>query len=103
MTEAQFYNTTPRTFQNILTGRRRKEEADYKDAWERTRLMVVASLMPHLGKGANKSIQKIWPLPWDGENGKVQKVIDPKEASKKAQEFWDKLDKKKNSDVEQSG
>lgn len=95
LSEMEFYGTTPRTFQNILTGRRRKEEADYKDAWERTRLMVVSSLMPHLGKGANRSIQKIYPLPWDKENGKTQKQIDPKAAAEASKSFWDRIDKKK--------
>ena len=95
LSEMEFYALTPRTFANLLKGRRKKEEVAFKDRWEQTRLIVVSSLLPHLGKGANKSIQKIYPLPWDKENGKPKIEIDPQEAAKNAQAFWDKIDKKK--------
>jgi len=94
MSPSQFYALTPRQFYNISVGRRRKEERDFKENWERTRAIVAMSIMPHLKKGASRDVTKVYPLPWDGDKGESFKKEDPKTAAKKALEFWENLDKK---------
>ena len=50
-------------FESICKAYHDQREAEYKERWERTRAVVVASLRPHL-KG-HPPVRKIFPLPWD--------------------------------------
>ncbi|MBR6139421.1 MAG: hypothetical protein IKQ12_07645 [Prevotella sp.] len=52
-------------FESICKAYHDQREADYKERWEQTRAVVVASLRPHL-KG-HPPVRKIFPLPWDNE------------------------------------
>jgi hypothetical protein len=68
-------------------------EIDQKDIIEAMRVQALIGLQPHLKKGANISLEKIWPLPWD-------KTIKPFESSpedfakaKKLLEIASKLEK----------
>jgi hypothetical protein len=90
MTEVDFYKMTPRSFANLMTGYSRKQEAEFKDKWEQTRVIVATSLMPHL-KG-KKSIDKIWPLPWDNETTKIKG--NPKDLLQKKIDRWSEIDNK---------
>ncbi|MBR4237935.1 MAG: hypothetical protein IKQ03_00695 [Prevotella sp.] len=56
-------------FESICKAYHDQREADYKERWEQTRAVVVASLRPHL-KG-KPTVRKIFPLPWDKEMGKA--------------------------------
>jgi hypothetical protein len=92
MTEEQFYNTTPRTFNNILNGRKHaldKEEAEFKQRMEMHRELIVTILSPHMSKAdRNKPISKIYPFPWDAKPVKV------KADKKNPLEFWEEIDKR---------
>lgn len=96
MTVPYFYSLTPRQFYNIQAGRRRKEEREFKEKWERTRAKIATSLIPHLKKNASRDITRIYPLPWDIQKGESFKKEDPKELAKKALDFWANIDKKQN-------
>lgn len=52
-------------FESICKAYHDQREAEYKERWEQTRAVVVASLRPHL-KG-HPPVRKIFPLPWDNE------------------------------------
>lgn len=72
MTEIQFYNTTPRTFANIVKGYQKKlkreaekEELQFRLARELHREQLYFTLLPHLAKKDRVSLEKFMPLPWD--------------------------------------
>lgn len=56
-------------FESICKAYHDQREAEYKERWEQTRAVVVASLRPHL-KG-HPPVRKIFPLPWDKERAQV--------------------------------
>jgi len=97
ITVPYFYSLTPRQFYNIQAGRRRKEERDFKEQWERTRAIIAVSLIPHLKKTASRDITKIYPLPWDSQKGESFIKEDPKILTQKALDFWAKIDKKQKN------
>ncbi|WP_271856072.1 hypothetical protein [Patiriisocius marinus] len=77
-----------------MNGYRSKQETEFKESWERTRVIVAVSLMPHLGKGKSRAITKIYPLPWDDEKGAEYAPIEHKKAVKEAESLWQKIDQK---------
>lgn len=95
MSEDEFSKITPRSFNNKLTGFRRKQQDASKEAWERTRALGVLLLSPNLKKGSKADPLRIWPLPWDKEPDSM--IADPKEAHKKAVSMWEEIDKKRAS------
>ncbi len=60
-----FCRCTVQEFESICKAYHDQREAEYKERWEQTRAVVVASLRPHL-KG-HPPVRKIFPLPWDNE------------------------------------
>lgn len=43
-------------------------DTDYKDKWQRMRLLATITIQPHLKKGSKVTPEKLLPLPWDKEN-----------------------------------
>ena len=93
MSETEFYNITPRTFENKVIGFRRKEEADSRESWEQTRRLAVFLISPNLKKGAKINDKELFPTPWD--QAIAQPKEDPKEAYKRADAMWAEIDKKR--------
>ena len=56
-----------------------QRDFDYKNSWERMRLLAAITIQPHLAKGKKITPEKLLPFPWD----KKKKVA----ASKKAKEY----------------
>jgi hypothetical protein len=96
MSEDDFYQTTPRAFQNKIKGFERYEENLYKERWEMHRELIVTVLSPHLDKKhKNKSMHELYPLAWDKAKLKRLKKLSPTE-------LWSKIDeakKNKNSKI----
>lgn len=80
-----FYSLTPREFDNIVIGYRRKEETQYRTGWEQSRFIVQTLIAPHLKKGSKFD----YKFPW--EEGAVP-VKDKKQLAKEAKAFWDNVD-----------
>jgi hypothetical protein len=85
MTEADFYNTTPRTYLNIVEG----YNSEYRRGMELHRETIISLLMPHLAEADRKKpMAKLYPLPWDAN---------PKKSAKPEQnpvDFWAAIDAK---------
>jgi hypothetical protein len=91
MSEDDFYQTTPRAFQNKIKGFERYEENLYKERWEMHRELIVTVLSPHLDKKhKNKSMHELYPLAWDKAKLKRLKKLSPTE-------LWTKIDEAKKS------
>jgi hypothetical protein len=91
MSEDDFYQTTPRAFQNKIKGFERYEENLYKERWEMHRELIVTVLSPHLDKKhKNKSMHELYPLTWDKAKLKRLKKLSPTE-------LWTKIDEAKKS------
>jgi hypothetical protein len=91
MSEDDFYQTTPRAFQNKIKGFERYEENLYKERWEMHRELIVTVLSPHLDKKhKNKSMHELYPLAWDKAKLKRLKKLSPTE-------LWSKIDEAKKS------
>jgi len=89
MSEDDFYQTTPRAFQNKIKGFERYEENLYKERWEMHRELIVTVLSPHLDKKhKNKSMHELYPLVWDKAKLKKLNKLSPTE-------LWTKIDEAK--------
>lgn len=91
MSEADFYNSTYRTFSNIVEG----YNIEFRLKMELHRESIVSILMPHMSAtDRNMPIAKLYPLAWDPKPGKgLKKIEDPLA-------FWgdiDEKEKKKNA------
>lgn len=77
-----FCGLCPDEFEAICQAYGDQRETQYKDGWERTRAVTVATIRPHI-KG-QKSTTELFPLPWDRDREKGRKAeITSKEDSKK--------------------
>jgi len=87
MSVADFYASTPRQFTNRLSGYFKKQDRVFREEWERTRVLLVQMVRPHLKKSEQrKSVNQIYPLPWD------KKVVKEKITKEKANAFWNRID-----------
>jgi hypothetical protein len=77
----ELYGLTPRSFNNKLKGVITIREELLKDNWERTRTLMVATLMPHTKKKLRA--EDILPLPWDNKKSKKKiRIASPEEIAK---------------------
>jgi hypothetical protein len=91
-----FYSLTPRQFYNTQKGYRLRQEADFKDNWERTRSLMFAVLQPHLKK-RSATEKDIMIFPW--EKNTNQQVIDLEQEMRQVEENkkkWEARDALKN-------
>jgi hypothetical protein len=65
-------------------------DIDKRDEWERSRMIGMISLMPHLKKGANLEPSKVWPLPWESTKPNIN-LDQLREDTKKAKLVFEKL------------
>jgi hypothetical protein len=105
MTEDQFLNTTPRTFQNILNGHQKKlqrevekADLDYKIRMELHRELAFYILAPNMEKKErNKlTLEKFYPLPWDKDYKKEAAKAKPK-TKEEIQAFWEEIDRRERA------
>lgn len=95
-TIAYFYSLTPRQFDNILEGYRRKEEAKIKLKYELNRDLEWAIISPYLDDKNPKhpaTILEYRQFPWETPLQTIE-MKQPKKPEEH-QAFWDALDAKK--------
>lgn len=66
-----FCDLTPEEFSCIYRAYSEEREAQYRDRWERMRVLAAICVSPYSKKGT--SPHKLLPLPWDGERTKATK------------------------------
>ena len=84
-----FYSLTPREFNNILVGYRAKEESQFRNGWEQTRMLMHIMVLPNLKKGSKLTPMQLLPFDWDNKV-KPEPIKDEK-LLKKRHDFWDKV------------
>lgn len=47
-----------------------QRDTDFKDAWQRMRMLATIVIQPHLAKGKSVTPEKLLPLPWDKKKEK---------------------------------
>ncbi|RRC99048.1 hypothetical protein EII32_08425 [Prevotella sp. OH937_COT-195] len=71
-----FCRLTPIEFEHIYKEFRNRQDAAYKDEWERMRMLAAIVIQPHLKKKVTP--QKLLPLPWESttkkQRGKAQQL-----------------------------
>ena len=91
ISQEQLYALTPRSFDNLLKGWRKKDEALMRERWEMHREVIVTLSRPHLKKAhQNKDKEKLYGLPWDKEIVKPKTIKTPENPA----EFWVNIDQR---------
>lgn len=49
-----------------------QRDTNYKDEWQRMRLLATIVIQPHLAKGRKVTPEKLLPFPWDHEKAKKE-------------------------------
>lgn len=92
-----FYKLTPRQFDNILEGYRKKEEAILKLKYELSRDVEWAITRQYLddkNPDHPKTILEYKQFPWEVKQSSSLELKKPKTKAEK-QAYWDNIDKKK--------
>lgn len=90
-----FCRCTPSEFNCICKAYNEQREADYKDGWERMRLLATIVIQPHLRKKVTAN--NLLKFPWDRE--RVSHVIESKPISaEESKRRFEELVKKQKSD-----
>ena len=89
MSYDELYDSTPRTFNNILIGFNLYQEQLIQDSWEQTRIIAHSTLSPHSKK--RLKAKEVLPFPWDDKRKPKGKVV----SKEQIQAVIDKYDKKR--------
>lgn len=77
----ELYGLTPRSFNNKLKGLLSVKDELLREGWEQTRMLMVASLVPHSKKKLKP--QDVLPFPWDNKKSKNNiRIATPEEIKK---------------------
>ena len=76
MASDDFCRCTPVEFEHIYKAYSEKAEAEFRDAWERMRLLATIVIQPHTKK--KLTAKKLMRLPWDD----IKKESDKPQVSK---------------------
>ncbi len=71
-----------------------QRDFDYKDNWERMRLMASITIQPHLAKGKKITPEKLLRFPWDKKKAaaaKKAKEYTPEQQRRRMEELVKKL------------
>lgn len=89
-----FCNMDFQEFAAVYKAYAARRDFDYRDGWERARLLATITLQPHLKKGKEITPKKLLPFPWDKEaaraSGKAER-IDPERQRRRMEELVKKL------------
>ena len=67
-----FCDLTPDEFTHIYRAYSNEREAQYKDYWERMRMLAAITIQPYAKKGLTP--HGLLPFPWDAENRPTRKA-----------------------------
>lgn len=81
-----FCRLSPDEFNSVCRVYVDQEQAQYKDNWERMRMLACITIQPHI---KNKlTPQKLLPLSWDKKKPKIKaEHVSPEEAKRKRKEI----------------
>ena len=74
-----FCDLTPDEFTHIYRAYSKEREAQYKDNWERMRILAAITIQPYVKKGLTP--HGLLPFPWDSKR-KSEPIGEPPTASK---------------------
>jgi hypothetical protein len=80
-----FCRLTPDEFGHIYKAYSEKQEARYKDNWERTRMLATFILRPYAKKGLTP--HRILPFPWDKERTRKEPPLDKQKVRKRLEKL----------------
>lgn len=63
MSVTDFCGLTPEEFSEVCKAHTENVEADYRDAWERTRILAAIVIQPHIRRSITPA--QLISLPWD--------------------------------------
>ena len=66
-----------------------QRDTNYKDEWQRMRLLATIVIQPHLSKGHKITPEKLLPFPWDREKARKQEA--PKISAAQQRKRMEKL------------
>ena len=67
-----FCRCTPEEFNGICKAYHNQRETDYKNEWERMRMLATITIQPHTK--SKITAQKLLPFPWEEINKKSDKI-----------------------------
>ncbi|HBK29043.1 MAG TPA: hypothetical protein DDZ04_04360 [Parabacteroides sp.] len=71
MAVKEVYSLEVDELSEILRAWSEKEDAEYRDRWERTRFLALTALLPYQKKGKRLKPTDIAKFPWDNPHGKT--------------------------------
>ena len=57
-------------FEAVYKAYAEQRDFEYKDCWERMRLLATITIQPHIAKNKKITPEKLLPFPWDKQKGK---------------------------------
>lgn len=74
-----------------------QRDTDFKDNWERMRLLATITIQPHLAKNKKVTPEKLLPLPWDKKRKQDKKA--PKLTAAQQRKRMEELVKKLGDEI----
>lgn len=70
-----------------------QRDTDFKDNWQRMRMLAAITIQPHLAKNKKITPEKLLPFPWEKTKSSTKKGrdIDPEQQRKRMEELAKKL------------
>lgn len=82
-------------FEAVYKAYAEQRDFEYKDCWERMRLLATITIQPHIAKNKKITPEKLLPFLWDKQKGKranaKAKDITPAQQRKRMEELVKKL------------
>ena len=82
-------------FEAVYKAYAEQRDFEYKDNWERMRLLATITIQPHIAKNKKITPEKLLPFSWDKQKGKhanaKAKDITPAQQRKRMEELVKKL------------
>lgn len=82
-------------FATVYKAYAEQRDFDYKDNWERMRLLASITIQPHLAKGKKITPEKLLPFPWNKKKkaaaAKKAKEYTPEQQRRRMEELVKKL------------
>lgn len=72
-----FCNMDFQEFAAVYKAYAEQRDFDYKNSWERMRLLAAITIQPHLAKGKKITPEKLLPFPWDKKKTRKRNAKEP--------------------------
>jgi len=81
-------------FAAVYTAYSEQRDTDFKDEWQRMRLLATITIQPHLSKNKKITPEKLLPFPWDKPQKRSAKGKGPQLTPEQQRERMAELVKK---------